>query len=138
LGWRLLPRAGRNQPAAPKALSAAQYERLIREAKARIADDPLDVAVHARGKTVNDVAVELGCEPLIPLVIEAAASRERPLVVLVDALDEALDPRALAREALRPLTASGTVRLLVGTRHRVIAALALVDASANPADYGKG
>ena len=36
-----LPRAGRDQPAAPKALSAAQYERLIREAKARIADDPL-------------------------------------------------------------------------------------------------
>ena len=36
-----LPRAERDQPAAPKALSAAQYERLIREAKARIADDPL-------------------------------------------------------------------------------------------------
>jgi integrase len=36
-----LPRAGRDQPTSPEALSAAQYERLVREAKARIADDRL-------------------------------------------------------------------------------------------------
>ena len=36
-----LPRARRTTRAAPKALTAGQYERLIREAKARIADDPL-------------------------------------------------------------------------------------------------
>ena len=36
-----LPRAQRTEPEVPKALSAGQYERLLREAKARIADDPL-------------------------------------------------------------------------------------------------
>lgn len=36
-----LPRAQRTDRDAPKALSAEQYDRLIREAKARIADDPL-------------------------------------------------------------------------------------------------
>jgi len=36
-----LPRARRQTRDAPKALSAEQYQRLIREAKARIADDPL-------------------------------------------------------------------------------------------------
>jgi site-specific recombinase XerD len=44
-----LPRAERTEREPPKALSAAQYERLVREAKARIADDPLagarDVAI---------------------------------------------------------------------------------------------
>ncbi len=36
-----LPRAERSAGEAPRALSGAQYERLVREAKARIADDPL-------------------------------------------------------------------------------------------------
>ena len=34
-----LPKARRTTREAPKALSAGQYERLVREAKARIADD---------------------------------------------------------------------------------------------------
>ena len=36
-----LPKARRTTREAPKALSAGQYERLVREAKARVADDPL-------------------------------------------------------------------------------------------------
>jgi site-specific recombinase XerD len=36
-----LPRAERAEREAPKALTAAQYDRLVREAQARIADDPL-------------------------------------------------------------------------------------------------
>jgi integrase/recombinase XerD len=36
-----LPRAEQTEREPPKALSATQYERLLREAKARIADDPL-------------------------------------------------------------------------------------------------
>ena len=36
-----MPRAERSERETPKALTAAQYERLLREAKARIADDPL-------------------------------------------------------------------------------------------------
>ena len=59
----------------------------------------------------------------VPLVLEAAAARERPPVVVVDALDEALDPRGLARELLRPMASSRTVKLVVGTREHVIPAL---------------
>jgi site-specific recombinase XerC len=61
-----LPRAGRGEREAPRALSAAQYERLVREAKVPIAEDPLagacDLAIVL---VVGDVA--LRCEELAGL-----------------------------------------------------------------------
>ena len=47
-----------------------------------------------------------------------------PLVVLIDALDEAADPGGLIRELLSPLLTeyAGTLRLLLGTRRHLLAA----------------
>ena len=47
--------------------------------------------------------------------------RGRPLVAMIDALDEAADPRHLAEELLRPLMEQGrgAIRLLLGTRRHV-------------------
>ncbi|HET8758171.1 MAG TPA: WD40 repeat domain-containing protein [Solirubrobacteraceae bacterium] len=87
----------------------------------------VEVAIHARGKTVADVTAEVAeafdADPVVAMIAEAAATRRRPPVVLVDALDEALDPRGLARELLRPLAESRSVKLVVGTRTHVIPAL---------------
>lgn len=61
-----LPRAERTERERPKALSAAEYERLLRAAKARIADDPLagarDLAIVL---TLGDAG--LRCEELARL-----------------------------------------------------------------------
>ena len=61
-----LPRAERSEREPPKALSAGQYERLVREAKARIADDPL---VGARDLAIVRVLGDAGlrCEELAQL-----------------------------------------------------------------------
>jgi len=61
-----LPRAERGQPEPSKALTGAQYERLLREAKARIADDPLAGARdHAIALVLGDGG--LRCEELAQL-----------------------------------------------------------------------
>jgi WD40 repeat protein len=83
-------------------------------------------AVHARGRTVDEVAAgmaqalqiqESGTGGLI------AALRERwqprPVVVLVDAVDEAADPHQLIVELLEPVASAAgrtKIRLLAGTR----------------------
>ena len=61
-----LPRARRTSREAPKALTGAQYQRLIREAKARIADDPL---AGARDLAILRVLGDAGlrCEELAGL-----------------------------------------------------------------------
>jgi integrase/recombinase XerC len=61
-----LPRAQRTTREAPKALTGAQYQRLIREAKARIADDPL---AGARDLAIVRVLGDAGlrCEELAGL-----------------------------------------------------------------------
>ena len=61
-----LPRAERAERQAPQALSAAQYARLLREAKARIADDPL---AGARDLAILRVLGDAGlrCEELAHL-----------------------------------------------------------------------
>ncbi len=91
----------------------------------------IDVAIHARGKTVADVLSEvaagLDADPVVALIAETAANRAVPPTVLVDAVDEALEPRGLARELLRPLAESRSVKLLVGTRKHVIPSLGAVE-----------
>jgi integrase len=61
-----LPRAERGERRAPKALTGAQYDRLSREAKARIADDPL---AGARDLAIVLVLCDAGlrCEELAHL-----------------------------------------------------------------------
>jgi hypothetical protein len=91
----------------------------------------VDVAIHARGKAVADVTSELAdaldAGPVVALIAEAASARSRPPVILVDALDEALDPHGLARELLRPLAEGADVKLIVGTRKHIIRSLGAVD-----------
>jgi WD40 repeat protein len=85
--------------------------------------------VHAKGATVEDVAAEIGAElgaagrvtpSSLPTVLrERLHGRKRRFVVLLDALDEAVDPRAMIREVLRPLldaSPSLGIRVVVGTR----------------------
>ena len=58
-------------------------------------------------------------------LLDVLARRDRPLVVLVDALDEAADPQDLVTNALRPLIDRGPdrLRLLLGTRPHLLASL---------------
>jgi WD40 repeat protein len=90
--------------------------------------DAIDVAIHAHRKSTEAVAAEIAtiagiAETETELVVNALATRTAPLVVVVDALDEALDPERLARQLLRPLTRVESVRLLVGTRRPLLVAL---------------
>jgi WD40 repeat protein len=84
----------------------------------------IDVAVHARKKTIDDLvramarAAEVEADSPDAL-IEALLERGRPFTVVVDALDEATEPEQIAHQLLLPLAADGAregVRVLVGTR----------------------
>ena len=118
-----LPRAERTEREPPKALSAAQYERLIREAKARIADDPL---AGARDLALVLVLGDAGlrCEELAHLerrdflparkgaqlraldVRHGKGDRQRRVKLGTDATRAIVrwDASAPARSARRPLT----------------------------------
>ena len=86
----------------------------------------ISVAVHARGRTVDEVAAEMaqaleiqesGADGLIAALRDSW--QPRPVVVLVDAVDEAADPYQLIVELLEPLASAAgrtKVRLLAGTR----------------------
>jgi hypothetical protein len=87
----------------------------------------IDVAVWAKGLTMTDVieAIEatIGASASAPdELIDAVLAREHPLVVVVDALDEASgegEARRIAQRVLKPLGAAGResgVKVLVGTR----------------------
>jgi hypothetical protein len=94
-------------------------------------DDPavppagsIDVAVWARNKTIEDVvaaiaqATELDADSPDAL-INKLLERDRPCTIVVDALDEAVEPAGIAGKLLRPLAADAAdagVRILVGSR----------------------
>jgi len=88
----------------------------------------VDAAVHARRLTVREVtemiALALGVRVDSPAeLINAVAERDKPAVIVVDALDEAADPNELIRELIRPLTLVHSARLLVGTRTHLVTAI---------------
>lgn len=81
--------------------------------------DP-DLAIHARQLRLDQMVAAFGgigieAEDADALLM-ALRERTDPLVVVVDALDEASDPIAIARDLLGPMSALPSVRLLVGTR----------------------
>ena len=95
------------------------------------ADDPvaalrpgvIDVAVHGRAAPAGEVVSALASAADAPqadldTLIDTLLQRREPFTMAVDALDEADDPRALARALpkLASKTADADVRLLVGTR----------------------
>ncbi len=93
----------------------------------------VDVAVHARKKTLKDLTAALtaaaGVDDAgstdVGTLVELLAGRKRPLVVVLDALDEAAEPRRICRDLLRPLVtgAQSGIRLLIGTRPELLRAL---------------
>jgi len=90
----------------------------------------IDLAIHARHKTLENclasIAAMAGIEATQPeLLVDALARQGKRQVILLDALDEAIDPVEIARKLLRPLSQVSTVRLLVGTRRDLLTALGL-------------
>ncbi|MFF8940653.1 helix-turn-helix domain-containing protein [Streptomyces paradoxus] len=119
-------------------LSDAEYRRRCPKAVENAAPGTVppvgtvDVAVHARGLTLPDVsralAAACGVAGDTPEhVWRAVIARQRPLRIIVDALDEAADGGDdIARYFLRPLARHGRrigMRVLVGARREVVAAL---------------
>ncbi|MFI9586776.1 caspase family protein [Streptomyces sp. NPDC052236] len=103
------------------------------------------LAVHARGTTLEALTARLAAGLDVPAdtcqgLLAALADRVGTVTVLIDALDEAgtgvsgTEPRRIARELLRPLSALPHVRLLVGTRRGPVAnigsAVELIDLDA--------
>src|SRR5690606_19921029 len=87
----------------------------------------IDVAVHAKGKTLAEVARTLadylGTEAEPDAIREKLQRQDRQIRMIVDALDEAAEPLAIAGELLQPLGAIPAVKLIVGTRSSVLHAL---------------
>ncbi|WP_216899268.1 nSTAND1 domain-containing NTPase [Nocardia alni] len=90
-------------------------------------DGAFDLILHLTGATTADVIARLaegiGLEQRPSRNFETAMrwltsnfDRRAPITVLVDALDEAVDPITVAREVLAPLAEQALVRVVVGTR----------------------
>lgn len=90
-------------------------------------DAVFDVVLHLTGASTGEVVARLaegiGIDHVLSPDIETAmrwlTSRfedQAPVTILVDALDEAVDPIAVARDVLKPLATIGSVRIIVGTR----------------------
>ena len=89
----------------------------------------VNVAVHAKNKTLTDVLAALtaatGIRAATPTELaDVLATRPGRLVVVVDALDEAVAPAELADQLLNPICAAAEVssdlRLLIGTRRNLL------------------
>ncbi|MDH3193578.1 MAG: ATP-binding protein, partial [Acidimicrobiia bacterium] len=90
--------------------------------------DVFDAVLHLRGQTIFDVNAKLrvqlsevtngaiSAKGEVATLLADIKAIERPVTVLVDALDEAADPLGLAADLLRPLSALPQVRLVAGTR----------------------
>jgi WD40 repeat protein len=88
---------------------------------------PINLAIHAKGKTYGDViarfAERLGVEAKPETVFEHLTHSSKLLRVILDALDEAAQPVEIAEQLLRPLSELDSVKLLVGTRTVHVASL---------------
>jgi WD40 repeat protein len=96
----------------------------------------VDVAVHARGKSLTEVvgdierAIGLTAHLDADWLVAQLLHRGTPLTVIVDALDEAAEPEPIARRLLRPLAhddAAQGLRILVGARRSLLAILGSID-----------
>jgi hypothetical protein len=84
----------------------------------------IEVAVWARNKAIEDVVAAIGQATAVDAdspdgLIDGLLERDQPCTIVVDALDEAVEPADIAGKLLRPLAgdaASAGVRVLIGTR----------------------
>lgn len=92
-------------------------------------DDVFTATVHLTGLTTTDLTQRLATSLGVPLpdadaplsaqlrtLLDGLRQREAPTTVLVDALDEAVDPVTIAQAVLQPLAAIRAARVIVGTR----------------------
>ncbi|MFF2367803.1 hypothetical protein ACFVU0_34525 [Streptomyces sp. NPDC058122] len=96
----------------------------------------IDAAIYAQGLTDHQVmaglAAAAACEAdTAGTLLDALGQRQRPLTVLIDALDEAASPGSLCDTVLHPLlkNAKGRIRLLLGTRPHLLSRLNLNNAA---------
>ncbi|MYS94045.1 MULTISPECIES: caspase family protein, partial [Streptomyces] len=99
----------------------------------------VDVAMYAQNLTDNDVlhgiaaAAKVSAHTVGELLeaLPAPDDHQRPLTVLLDALDEAATPNTLCSRILRPLIdhSNGKIRLLLGTRPYLLDRLGLTQNS---------
>lgn len=88
----------------------------------------ITVAVQASYRTVDQVLASIAAAAGVTAgslgrLLAALEARSTPIVVLIDAVDEAQDPQRLAQSLLRPFIESQftfPVRLLLGTRPHVL------------------
>lgn len=92
----------------------------------------IDVAIYAQSQTDQQVLAGISSAarvnaPTVGSLLEALSGRDRPLTVMVDALDEAASPETLCATVLRPLIqhSDGRIRLLLGTRPHLLPQLGL-------------
>jgi WD40 repeat protein len=102
----------------------------------------IDAAIHARNKTLVDVLAALAAainevrpdaaataaspDQQVSDLVDRLIARPQRRVVILDALDEATDPKQLATQLLRPLLATAAqsgLRLLISTRRHLVKAL---------------
>ena len=98
-------------------------------------EDAIDVAIYAGNLTTGQILAglaaaadidEINPDPAalgsnLTRLLTGLRGRDRPLVAMIDALDESTDPQHLAEQLLRPLIdrGRGVIRLLLGTRRLV-------------------
>lgn len=90
----------------------------------------VDAVVYAQNRTTDQVFRAVAAAARLDVdtpddLLDGLTGRERPLTVIIDAIDEAARPEELVQELLRPLTqhARGRLRLLVGTRPHMLTGL---------------
>ncbi|MFF4018074.1 caspase family protein [Streptomyces sp. NPDC001843] len=93
------------------------------------------VRLHARRAVLDDLAADLAAALALPKgsdqeeLLDSLGERAQPVVVVIDALDEAgtagdtAEGNRIAREFLQPLSTLPSVRLIVGTRRPLIPAV---------------
>ena len=96
-----------------------------------VPEDLIDLAALAKGKTLANLVSELAASADVEAttpdgLVRALASRFERLTVVVDALDEATEPKRIINELLLPLARAigqiGATHVLVGVRPHLLAA----------------
>ncbi|WP_369364372.1 caspase family protein [Streptomyces sp. CG4] len=92
----------------------------------------IDVAIYAQSQTDQQVLAGISSAAKVSAatvgrLLEALSGRDRPITVMVDALDEAASPETLCATILRPLIkhSNGRIRLLLGARPHLLPQLGL-------------
>jgi AAA ATPase-like protein len=92
------------------------------------AEGSVDLALHAHGMQLQQLRSDLSTAAgissnLLQDLLEALERREHPLRVVIDAVDEAQEPREFVRQGLRSFARARGIKLVVGTRRNLLSLL---------------